>query len=234
MRTFVIIGASRGLGSGLAEGLPEAGDQLIMVSRARPKALDLSDGVIRKWLALDVANPEWAAQLSTAIGLSPVDMLVYVAGVWESSDEPAAVKADEFYNILAVNTAGFIAAAQALASNLKLAKRGIIAVIGSTEGLENAAGPCIAYAASKFGVRGAAHSLRDYFRSSGVMVTCLSLGCIATDTSFNQGILEAIRRHDGRRIPIEDIRNILRFLLGISPATCIKEIDVPAQLDQEA
>jgi short-subunit dehydrogenase len=233
VRSFVIVGASRGLGSGLAEALPEPNDQLIMVSRTRPAALDLQDGVKRKWLELDIINPDWADKLANTVGSTPVDMLVYVAGIWESSDDPTGVKAEEIYNILAVNTAGFISAAQSLAPNLKLAKRGIVSVIGSTAGLENASGPCVAYAASKFGVRGATHALRDFFRPSGVMVTCLSLGRIATDVPFNQGIEEVVRRYDGHSIPIEDIRNILRLLLTLSPATCIKEIDVPAQRDEE-
>ena len=39
-RTFIIFGASRDLGTGLAAGLPVKGDKVFLVSRSRPEVLE--------------------------------------------------------------------------------------------------------------------------------------------------------------------------------------------------
>lgn len=229
---FVVVGASSGLGLGISEGLPAPADTVWLVSRSRPSSLDSRDGVERHWLELDVRQPRWTESLQHALADSPVDMLVYCAGIWESSASMTDVDPSEFYDICSVNVAGFVAAAVALAPNLTAARRAHIVAIGSTAGLENAAGSRAAYAASKFGVRGAVHGLREVFRSSGIATTCLSVGGLASDVRFGEGAGEALSRHSANRIPTADVVSVLKLLLQLSPATMIKEVDMPAQFDE--
>lgn len=45
MKNFIIFGASKGLGEAFVQGLPEQGDQVWVVSRTRPRILDVEDGI---------------------------------------------------------------------------------------------------------------------------------------------------------------------------------------------
>ena len=87
--------------------------------------------------------------------------------------------------------------------------------IGSTWGLENSGTARVASAASKFGLRGAAHALREYFREAGVRVTCINTGWFATG-SFAEG--------NPQPIPSEDLVELVRCISRLSAATCVKEL----------
>jgi short-subunit dehydrogenase len=231
LANYVIIGASQGLGRGLAEGLGSPGDQMWLFSRTEPSFAGRSDGVRRHWTYIDCSTPESLEVLRGTLGDEPLDMLIYCAGIWESSADILQVGIAETYQIIAVNLAGFIGAVQVLAANLNAAERGCVVAIGSTAGLENATGPRTAYAASKFGLRGAVHSLREVFRESCVATTCISIGGLASDVSFDEGMTAALTRHKSTRIPTRDVISVLLMLKGLSKATLIKEIDMPAQFD---
>src|SRR5207247_3747489 len=79
--------------------------------------------------------------------------------------------------------------------------RGLVVLIGSTSGLENEGGHSVAYAASKFALRGAGHALREHFRSMGVRVSCINPGSIASDVPYGLAA-DALRRHRQKRIPV--------------------------------
>lgn len=72
----------------------------------------------------------------------------------------------------------------------------------------------MAYSASKFGLRGVAHSLRAHWRQHRIAVTCLNPGSI-----------------EGEGIPHADLVEITRCLMRLSYQTCVKELDVPAMTD---
>lgn len=228
---YVIFGASSGLGLGLAEALAGPGDVMWLISRSRPSICDKNDRVERIWIQADLSKSGWTSGLSV-VGNVPIDMLVFSAGTWESDPDITNTPSHEFYDILGVNTAAFIAGVVALFHNLVSAKRGYVVAIGSTASLENATGPRAAYAASKFGIRGAVHGLRELFRSTNVGVCCLSPGGLASDVPFGAGLDEALRVHAGERIPTQDIAIMIKALSQLSFASCVKEIDMPAQKDE--
>ena len=106
-------------------------------------------------------------------------------------------------------------------------------MIGSTSGLENEGSGLVATAASKFGVRGAVHALREICRDAGVAVTCLSPGTLATDFTLNDGVEPVLNRYGRTRIPVGDVVALTRAVLRLSPASCVKEIHMPALGDPE-
>ncbi|MCD5327529.1 SDR family NAD(P)-dependent oxidoreductase [Chromobacterium piscinae] len=230
---MVILGASSGLGAGLAEGLPIAGDRVWLVNRSEPTALHLQDGVDRIWIPCDLANPSEVAAITSCIGEEGVDLLLFCTGTWETNPDIATASDEEIYRVLAINTSAFVASVKSLAPNLRKS-RGKVVAIASTAALENATGPRAAYAASKFGLRGAVHSFRQYFRPDGVTVTVISPGGIASDVPWRDGIDAALERYGSRRIPIEDFRAVIRLILSVSSACCLKEIDMPAMGDLDA
>ncbi len=238
MTRFVILGASRGLGAAFNAGLPAAGDVAWLVSRTRPE-LDLPDGARRLWVQADLALPGAADALAEALYGQPVDVLLYNAGIWETDAfgaeyDFARVPPDENERVIVVNLTAAIRCIQKLLPNLRQSAHGKLILIGSTSGLENARAPEVAYGASKFGLRGAAHALREHLRRDGVAVTVINPGSLATDVPFSAGAAPALKKHGRSAIPLTDLVALVKCLIHLSPASCVKEIDWPAMDDPAA
>ena len=83
MKTMVV-GASKGLGRALIEGLGEHGDTLIGVSRSRPENLEGKAGVDLRWVEADLSAPAKAAKIiKDAVVEGGLDTLIYNLGIWE-------------------------------------------------------------------------------------------------------------------------------------------------------
>lgn len=225
MKRLLILGASRGLGAALAAGLPQTGDELWLVSRTKPAGLDQTDGVVRHWLQIDLAEEICAHKLNQTLPKQALDVVIYNAGIWEKSAFSShyqfeRVPAGENQRILAVNLLSAIHCLQVVIPHLRQATNGKIILIGSTSGLENSRAPEVAYNASKFGLRGVAHGLREQLRPDFIGVTCL-----------NPGTLNTAGGNDPSAIPMSDMVAIVQMIINLSKYTCIKEIDIPAMLD---
>lgn len=225
MTNIIIFGASRGLGAAFSAGVPQHGDNVWTVSRTRPA--DHADGVHRVWIQADLTAPTHAAQtIAAALSDAPLDVLIYNAGIWESTAfnrdyDVEAVDETETTDIIAVNLTSAILCIQRLLPNLRQSQNGKVILIGSTSGLENTRSPEAAYTASKFGLRGYAHALRENLRQHRISVTCINPGDIG----------EASTPHSRTRIPVQDLVAVVRCIMSLSNATCIKEIDIPAMTD---
>jgi short-subunit dehydrogenase len=223
----VVVGASRGLGLALttALGSLQLYQRLVLVAR-EPGSADLGD-----WVVGDVSDAGTIAGLQAAVGSDPVSCLVYNVGIWEQSGFDAATDA-EVAHVVDVSLTGAVVVAHTLLSSVR-AGAGHVILIGSTCGLENEGSSAVAYAAAKFGLRGVAHALRELLRPDGVRVTVINLGSTATDVPLGD-VPEALSRYGGARIPVDDIVQVVTTILSLSAATCVKEIDMPATLDQDA
>ncbi len=233
MADVIVFGASRGLGAALAAGAPEPGETVWCISRSRPSVLDAADGVDRRWIAHDLADSHAFAKVTDQIGDRPISLLVYNAGIWESGGFSSA-NDTEIRAIVDVNLTSLLLAARHLDANLRKAGNARVVLIGSTCGLENEGTGSVAYAATKFAVRGVAHALRELLRPAGIAVTVISPGSMATDIDLSAGREAALAAHDGKRIPVADIVDIVRLLRRLSPASCVKELDIPALADTDA
>jgi NAD(P)-dependent dehydrogenase (short-subunit alcohol dehydrogenase family) len=235
-RTFLILGGSRGLGRALAEGLPEPGDSVYVASRTEAGTAIGDDGVRRFWIRADLGTDEAPGRIREVLGERALDVFIYNAGIWETGwtdSDFERLPAMELRDIIGTNLTGLVLCAQALLPNLRKSSDGRIVLIGSSCGLENASCGLVGTAASKFGVRGAAHALREVCRDDGIPVTCLSPGTIATDIPLSDGVAAVLERHGRARIPLGDIITLIRAVLRLSPASCVKEIHMPATSDPE-
>jgi short-subunit dehydrogenase len=239
MTNIVIVGASRGLGLALSIGAAAAGDSLWLVSRSRPDSMDRGDGIERAWIAADLRAPDEAAgAIALALEGRPVDALIYNAGIWEPGSFGGSYRFDTVSSqtnaeIITVNLTAAIACVQALLPNLRKSDSAKIILIGSTSGLENGRNPEVAYTASKFGLRGAAHALRESLREDGITVTCINPGTFSGQ-QFDDGPEAVIEQHGRAIMPVHDLIAVVTMVMRLSKAACIKEIDMPAFEDATA
>ena len=237
MTNFLIFGASRGLGLGFSIGLPDPDDTVFLVSRTRPPTLDRSDGVSRIWIQADLSVSQTAAvKVAEAIGTQAIDFLLYNAGIWEENAFEGTYSFEqstpqEMEQIIHVNLLSAILCTHRLIPNLKLSSNPRVVYISSLSGLDNSGAPEVANTASKFGLRGVVHALRECLREHRIPVTSLNPGNIAAEISYEVGAEAAIQTYDGTRIPMQDLVLLLRCLRQLSRVSCVKEIDIPAMPD---
>ncbi len=237
MKTMVV-GASQGLGRALIEGLGEAGDSLIGVSRGCPQNLHPRPGVELRWVAADLSEPATAAQIiEQAVADEGLDTLIYNLGIWEErAFDPAynflADQDDQLQAIVNCNiTAPLLLIKRLLPTLLRSANPRII-LTGSTSGLAQSGRPEVAFGASKFALHGMADALREGYRQQRLAVTCLNLGYLNTEDPLSTPREIAEQRGDGQLIPLHDVVQVVRTVLSLSAASYVREITLPALLDE--
>lgn len=239
MRKYIIFGASKGLGDAFVKGLPHKGDQVWVVSRGRPNSIDLNDGIQRTWIQADLSQQHAAKIVADSLQNETIDVLIYNVGIWEKEgfedhydfeiDEPT-----EIANIIHVNITSTITCIQALLPNVRKSEAGKIILIGSTAGLDHTNNSQVSFVASKFGLRGITNALREHVRKDGIAVTCINPGELATEIPYEEGAEKAISEYMGTRIPVQDIVALVKCVVSLSKAACVKEIHVPAITDLNA
>jgi NAD(P)-dependent dehydrogenase (short-subunit alcohol dehydrogenase family) len=225
VKRILITGASRGLGDAFAHGLGNTGDELHLVSRREPPSLNAQDGIKRHWINADLSSADAPNTIAATLSNSSLDALVLNAGIWESTAFSSAYNFEripdaETREILNVNLLSPIALTRALLPMLRLSNNPKIILIGSINGLENSNFPEVAYNASKWGLRGVAHALREHLRPERIGVTIINPGSIAPSDEPRDDM-----------IPPGDLVRLVRTILELSRATVVKEIDLPAMSD---
>jgi short-subunit dehydrogenase len=162
--------------------------------------------------------------------------LIYNVGIWESKgfrddydfekDDPA-----EIANIININVTSAITCIQKLLPNLKKSDNAKIFLIGSTAGLEHNDFTQVSFTASKFGLRGIGNSIREHVKKYGIGVTCINPGEIATQIPLEDGIEKVLSTYGGTQIPLQDLISLVKCVMNLSKASCVKEINMPAMLD---
>lgn len=219
--TYLIVGASRGLGAAVAAHLAPRVDRLFTASRTHA-----AQGT---WIQADVATDEGLDALRAAVGDGPLDGLLFLGGTWE---QDAFTKDYDFARspraetraVIAVNLIAPILLTQGLADNLALAPNPRVVFIGALSGLDNAATVEVANTASKFGLRGAAQALALALRPQGIGVTVVNPGNLATPE-----VLEDIAGGAfGAQVPIplEDLLRTLDYLLSLSADAVPQDINL--------
>lgn len=237
MKTMVV-GASKGLGRALIDGLGEHGDTLIGVSRTRPKNLTHNAGIVVRWVEADLSEPAQAAQIiEQAVVDGGLDTLIYNLGIWEEfAFDPAynflADNDDQVEAIVSCNITSTIVLIKRLLPVLLRSANPRIILTGSTSGLPQSGRPEVTFGASKFALRGIADALREGYRQQRLGVTCLNLGYLNTEDPMSTPRVIAEQRGEGNSIPVHDVVQVVRMALSLSSASFVKELTLPAIFDE--
>lgn len=221
MPTYLLIGASRGIGGAAAQHLASSGAEILGVSR--------SPALAGTWIEADVGTDQGIERIVKAVGDRTLDGLLFLGGAWEEDAFTAAYDfvsspKDEIRDLISVNLIAPILLARALASNLAKTQNPRIILNGALSGLPNAATPEVANTATKFGMQGVAQSLNLSLRAYGIGTTVVNPGNVATPE-----VMEDIA--EGRfgtqvPIPIEDILHTYEYILSLSSNTVPVEINL--------
>lgn len=236
MKTYIVFGASKGLGDAFVRGVPQRGDKVWVVARSRPESLDLEDGIEREWIPADLSEFHSSTLIKDKLQNETLDVLIYNVGIWEKEgfenhytfdhDEPADIS-----NLIQVNITAAIVCIQALLPHLRNSNAGKMILIGSTAGLNNANSSQVSFVASKFAIRGITEALREHTREDGIAVTCINPGELAAEIPYEEGVDRALSAYNGTRIPLQDIVSLVKCVVSLSKAACVKEINIPALMD---
>lgn len=184
-KVVAITGGARGIGLATAKAFLAAGAKVAIgdldLDLAKKAAAELPGDIVA--LPLNVTSPQsFASFLEDAHkALGPVDILVNNAGVMltgEFLDESTSTE-DKMIDI---NLRGVILGCKLAANTFAARGEGHIINIASMAGISGFPGVAT-YCATKFGVVGLTHALREELRPRGVRVSAVLPGIVHTDLS---------------------------------------------------
>ncbi|MFI5532587.1 SDR family oxidoreductase [Kitasatospora sp. NPDC051853] len=225
MGAHLITGAGSGIGEAVAERLSARGEQLWLLARDAKRAAQLRERFPgARTLVGDLADP---AKLSWAFGHQelPVelDSLLHVAGVvqlGEIGDLPVKAWQEQ----LNVNLVAPAELTRLLLPSVRLA-RGHVVFVNSGAGLR-ADATWGGYAASKFGLRALADSLRLEEQPHGVRVTTVYPGRTATPMQVKVHQQEGKEYDPTRWIAPESVATAIVTAIDLPRDAALTEITV--------
>jgi short-subunit dehydrogenase len=180
-KTVLVTGATGGLGTAIARALARRG-AVPLLSGRRAEVLEP--------LAAETGGRAIAADLSVAGDVDrlleeagDVDVLVANAGL-PGSGHITTFSVEEIDRALAVNLRAPMVMARRLAEPMAARGAGHVVLVSSLSGKAASGGGSV-YAATKFGLRGFAHGLREDLRDAGVGVSVVLPGFIRDSGMFH-------------------------------------------------
>lgn len=166
----LITGAGSGIGAAVADRLFERGDRLVLLARNEERAAELSANYPgARTIVADLADPAGLELALRDVDLpGSIDSVLHVAGVVDLAPL-ADLSLVQLREQLDVNLVSPVVLTRAVLPAVRRA-RGLVLFVNSSAGI-TAGANWSAYAASKFGLRAVADSLRAEELEHGVCVT---------------------------------------------------------------
>lgn len=231
-KVAVVVGASRGIGKAVAMGLAQDGYQVCLLSRSATSLASVAKEIIESGKASAELEPLiYECDITDAHSVDRViddivkksgriDILFNNAGILH---EGTLESADNFNSLIQVNLSGAFNVLRAVVPHMKDRQAGYIFNLASICGKVGYAG-LGAYTASKFGLVGLSESLFNELAPYHVKVTAICPSFVATDM-----VSHIAYPPSNLMIQPDDILQVIRGLLMLSPQACVKEIVVHCQ-----
>lgn len=221
----LITGAGSGIGAAVADRLRARGDKLVLLARSEQRAAELAatfpgaDTIVG-----DLADPDaLEAALDHADLPGSIDSLLHVAGVVDLAplgELPLAQLREQ----LDVNLVSPVVLTRTVLPAVRRA-RGLVLFVNSSAGITAGAG-WSAYAASKFGLRAVADSLRAEEMEHGVRVTTVFPSRTATPMQQKVHQQEGGTYDASRWIQPGTVADTILHVLDLPPDATIPEVSV--------
>lgn len=183
----LVTGASAGIGKDLARILARDGHDVILVARSEDRLRALAAELPGRPLVVpaDLTAPGAAAQVFAACEGREVDVLVNNAG-FGSNGAFLDLDLEREAEMVTVNCTALLQLTHLFGRGMRARGRGRVLNVGSTAGFQP--GPYMAtYYASKAFVVSFSEALADELAGTGVTVTCLCPGPVATEFAGRAG-----------------------------------------------
>ena len=221
-KVAIITGAAQGMGAAHARRFVAEGAKVVItdINREAGEGLAAELGSAAMFHTLDVANDAgWVAVVSAARErFGPVTALVNNAGILGPGKPCAELDEADFLKVCAINqTSVFLGAKHVIPSMIE-AGGGSIVNISSISGIVAIYGtPNVAYAASKFAVRGITKQIAIEYGKQGIRANSVHPGYIRTPMMTAALNEEQIKIASGsvpiKRVgEVEDVSNLVVFL----------------------
>jgi NAD(P)-dependent dehydrogenase (short-subunit alcohol dehydrogenase family) len=230
-KTAIVTGGGKGIGRQLAQGLAEAGADIVVCARQAERceqaAAELGElGVRTLGLGCDVRDPEQVQEVvaRTVADFGRVDILVNNAGtVWGATPEDTPLEG--WQKVVDVNLTGVFLFSQAAGRQMIGAGEGTIVNIASVAGLRS--GPpeimnTIAYNATKGGVIAFTRDLAGKWAQHGIRVNAIAPGWFPSEMA--NFVLDQHGEQIKSHIPLgrfggpEDLKGVVVFLASEASA----------------
>ncbi|HEY3021410.1 MAG TPA: SDR family NAD(P)-dependent oxidoreductase [Solirubrobacteraceae bacterium] len=180
-RTALVTGATGGLGQAIAERLAGRGARLIVTGRRADVLEPLAARLGALAIGVDLADRDAVVRLAEEAG--PIDVLVANAAL-PGSGRVEGYDVDQIDRVLDVNLRAPMVLARLLGVPMAERGSGHLVFVSSLSGKSATEGQSL-YAATKFGLRGFATSLRADLHGTGVGVSTIFPGFIRDAGMFH-------------------------------------------------
>ncbi|QLG28797.1 SDR family oxidoreductase [Halorarum halophilum] len=227
----VVTGASSGIGGATARVLAADGANLVLAARREDRLEELADELESEYdvqalpVSTDVTEREQVDDLveATVGEFGRLDGLVNNAGVGLGG-EVAELTDEEYHTMMDVNVDGAFYATRAALPHLRETE-GTVVFIGSFAGQYPRPGNPV-YAATKWYVRGFAHSLAGQVGDDGIAVSVVNPTEVRTEFGSEQGDAFEEQYGPDEATEPEAIADAVRFSLGQAGTDAVNELDL--------
>ncbi|MBT8207367.1 MAG: SDR family oxidoreductase [Acidimicrobiia bacterium] len=213
--TFLVVGATGGIGESLTRSLSASGARLILAARGRERLERLAHEVNGRFVATDATSFDAVRTLFEATG--PLDGVVNLCG--SILLKPAHLTSEtDFHETMAVNLTTSFAIVKASIGSLR--DRGGSIVLMSSAAASVGLANHEAISAAKAGVEGLVRSAAATYAPSDIRVNCVAPGLVDTPlaksiTSNETALKASTAMHPLRRIgKPDDVARVIEWLLG--------------------
>jgi 3alpha(or 20beta)-hydroxysteroid dehydrogenase len=198
-RVALVTGGARGQGAAEGRLFAAEGAAVYLTDVLTDEGAKTAADSGATFLEHDVTSPEqWEAVVARVVAdHGRIDVLVNNAGIlhWATMTQTPL---DVWNRIIAVNQTGVLLGMQAVAGPMMAQRSGSIVNISSIGGLRGS-GPCFAYGATKWAVRGMTKGAAQELGPYGVRVNSIHPGIIDTPMMADQPLDELTRNVPLRR-----------------------------------
>ncbi|MEA5508709.1 SDR family NAD(P)-dependent oxidoreductase [Crocosphaera sp. UHCC 0190] len=225
-KVIVIVGATGGIGTTLAQKLAREGNKLMLASRNPEKleelAAQLSTTATAIAIPTDITNPQQVETLmeKTVSHFGQIDVLVNAAGAgvmkqWNK------ITPEDLDLMLDLNLKGSFYTTQAAANMMKEKRSGHICNIVGILGKHSMA-MASAYCASKYGVVGFSKCFADELKRYGIKMTLFYFGGV--DTGFWDNVSLKVDRN--KMLSAQTAAEAVYYALNAEPQAVPMEINI--------
>jgi short-subunit dehydrogenase len=206
-RTALVTGARGGLGQAIARGLAARGASLVLTARRAEVLEALAAETGGRAVACDLSDRGAVERLVEQAGA--IDVLVANAGI-PGSGRIESFTVEEIDRALDVNLRAPMILARLMCEGMAERGGGQIVFVSSLSGKAGTAGTSV-YAATKFGLRGFAMSLREDLRPRGIGVSTVFPGFIRDAGMFHESGAK-LPGYVGTKTPEDVARAVVRAI----------------------